>query len=409
MASTTIHTLSYKIVADSQKFTSGLMSAKTEKAQLDKILANSTPAEKHKLALEKLEKLHATGKISASQYASSVSKIDDELNKAANAMNNAATAGNKATGMFGNLEKRLMGMAGPLMGAAAAWKSIDTFRETISKFDRQADAADRFGMVIDDYIRLEHALVRGAEVSPDSAINLIDRLLKNIELSSRDMGKAKEFFGELGLSAEKLSQISTLPALEQVLQVGELIGKLPKTERGLFLEKLVGTSDESTVAFFGNVTGELEKWTEHAEKFGLLTGESRQGLEGYIEKSRDLADRWEGITDKLTIRILPVMERVVEAIDKIVWAMDKPFMGNLLTGNTIGMSQEATKLGISSAGAAPSVSVSNAGSLFSMSGWGMLAGQWAANMNKQTEVLQAIDGKMQQQIENQQSEQAKID
>jgi hypothetical protein len=92
MASTTIHTLSYKMVADTQQFTRGLISTRSEIALMKKLMGDTSPEDKAAKALEMIQRLYDNGKISAERYKAATAEVERELKQVQFAASNAGKA-----------------------------------------------------------------------------------------------------------------------------------------------------------------------------------------------------------------------------------------------------------------------------------------------------------------------------
>lgn len=79
MAGTTIHTLNYKVIADSQQFTKGIVAARGEASLLKKVMAETeAPLDKVGAAFNRLDKLWESGSISAEVYTAAAAKLNAE-------------------------------------------------------------------------------------------------------------------------------------------------------------------------------------------------------------------------------------------------------------------------------------------------------------------------------------------
>lgn len=190
MASTTIHTLSYKMVADTQQFTRGLVASKSEVSMLKKVLGDTTPEQKTQKALEMLDRLYQKGKLTQEQYKDATGKVRAELEK----LQRSGKGGGD------NLEKlngKLKGFVAAFLSLQAASRGVQLFNDTLKKLDDQQDNAERFGLFVDDFIKMQYALERGGDLQQGGAAAAIASMRNNIELAAMDMGRFKELFGEL--------------------------------------------------------------------------------------------------------------------------------------------------------------------------------------------------------------------
>lgn len=308
MASTTIHTLSYKMVADTQQFTKGLISSRSEVALMKKILGDTSPEQKTAKALQAIEKLFQAGKLSQQQYAQATAKVKAEFD----AIQRASRPASKAMASFGN---SLKGIVATYLSLQTARQGISMFNSTLDKLDSQGDNAQRFGMVVDDFVRLEFALRKGAEIDRNSVPNLLSTMRDNIELAAMDMGRFKKLFAELGAESVTVAGLAEMPMQKQFETMIEIINKIPDAgKRGLITAKLFGT-DEGQMASLvsGGVEG-IQKLYAEAERFGLLHGQNASEIEKAADSWKEVSFRWEGVVKEMTITLIPLAEKISEIL-----------------------------------------------------------------------------------------------
>lgn len=308
MASTTIHTLSYKMVADTQQFTRGLIASKSEVAMLKKIMGDTTPEQKAEKALASLQRLYEHGKISQIQYKDATAKVRAELTSLKSSAASTAGTMSKLGDQFRNLVTGYIGIS-------VVEKIFRGMGASLANLDDQQDNAERFGLVVDDFIRLQFALQKGGDLDKASATGAIKSMRDNIQLAAMDMGRFKELFGELGADQDIIAAIAFQPVNKQLETMVTLIGQIPDAgKRGLITSKLFGT-DEGQMASLvnGGVKG-LQEMYDQAEKFWLLQGTDAGAIDKVAERWKEVGFVWQGVVKELTVALLPIAEQLAETL-----------------------------------------------------------------------------------------------
>lgn len=314
MASTTIHTLSYKMVADTRQFSAGLLATKSEVQLLKKILGDTTPEQKAADAITRLDKLYEKGKITAEQHAKALKGIKTELHQ----MQLASSSVDKAiTKMQSSMVKAAKWTAGAAV-AGASFLGFSAVRE-IESIKQIADAAEDLQMPFNELVKLQQAFVRGGELTADSTVPALRAMNQNIQMSARDMGKFKALAGELGLEMDTMAALSKMPVLEQFRIIVDQISKMPdQGGRGLIVKKLFGIDDAKFTTLMSSGLANLDKIGASAEKFGItLADDSSAAIGKLVSQTEQLSDKWTGLIRKLAVELTPWLDSAVKAIETI--------------------------------------------------------------------------------------------
>lgn len=314
MASTTIHTLSYKMVADTQQFTRGLISTRSEIAALKKIMGDTTPEQKAQDAIGRINKLYDAGKISAEQHARSLKLVQRELQ----AVQRSASVAHAAMGKMQDLMIR-----GAKIGAGAAAAGI-TFlgfnvKKEIGAIKDLADASEDLQIPFNDLVRIQQAFVRGGEVGGELAVPALRTMSQNIQLASRDMGKFKALAGELSLDMDTMFALSKMPLLKQFETVVQQISAMPdQGGKGLIVQKLFGVNESKLTTLLGGGLDNLREVARTADKFGMtLKDDSVDAVRQLVGQTEQLEDRWTGLIRKLSAELTPWLDKLVKTIETI--------------------------------------------------------------------------------------------
>lgn len=311
MASTTIHTLSYKMVADTQQFTRGLIASKSEVAMLKKIMGDTTPEQKAEKALASLQRLYDAGKISQTQYKDATAKVRAELEALKRSSKNSSDGLEKLNGSLKNFVAAFVSLQ-------AASRGVALFNDTLKKLDDQQDNAERFGLFVDDFIKLQYALERGGDLERGGAAAALKTMRDNIQLAAMDMGRFKELFGELGADQDIIAAIAFQPVNKQLETMVTLIGQIPDAgKRGLITSKLFGTDEGQMASLITGGAEGLKELYKQAEQFGLLQGRDAAAIEKSAETWKEVGYRWEAVVNKLTVSLLPLAEKLAEIAKRL--------------------------------------------------------------------------------------------
>lgn len=306
MASTTIHTLSYKMVADTQQFTRGLVSSRSEVSLMKKLMNDTSPEQKSAKALQMLERLYDAGKISQTQYKDATAKVRAELEALKRSSKNTGDGMEKLNG-------KLKGFVAAFISFQAASRGVQLFNDTMKKLDDQGDNAERFGLFVDDFIKLQYALERGGDLERGGAAAALKTMRDNIQLASLDMGRFKELFGELGADQDIIAAIAFQPVNKQLETMVELIGQMPDAgKRGLITSKLFGTDEGQMASLITGGAEGLQELYRQAEQFNLLQGADSDRISRAAESWKDVSYRWEAVVNKLVVELLPVAEQLAD-------------------------------------------------------------------------------------------------
>ena len=318
MASTTIHTLSYKMVADTQQFTRGLVQSKSEVAMLKKIMGDTTPEQKSAKALASLQRLYETGKLSQEQYKDASAKVRAELQA-------ISRVGQGSGDNLKKFESRLKGIAAGFISIQAARSGVNAFTNMLQRLDDQQDNAERFGMFVDDFIKMQYALERGGDLGQGGAAGAIKTMRDNIELAAMDMGRFKELFSELGADQGMIAAVAAMPVQKQFETMIDIINKIPDAgKRGLITSKLFGTDEGQMASLVNNGVEGIQKLYDEAKQFGLLQGSDAAAIEKAAEAWKDVGFRWQGVVKELTVAMMPVAEKLMQATKNILGTTELP-------------------------------------------------------------------------------------
>jgi methyl-accepting chemotaxis protein len=339
MASTTIHTLSYKMVADTQNFTRGLISSKSEIAALKKLMGDTSPEEKAEKALEMLKKLYDNGKISAEKYSHATAQVEAELKQ----VQFAATRTAKAIGLMrsGMTEVAAAAKSGvtQLAAMAGSYLSIQAIAsniaDQINRIDKIQDLAESLDTSANSLLKMQYALQRGGGLGVDEAAAAMKIFSINISNAANGIGKALPTLERMGFEADTLAALNFTDPATQMRIIGDELAKMQEpADRLAAIVKLFGTGGDKLAAFFGGGATAIDEMVRRAERFGIAVSDiDSEKIAEIMENFDEMTDAWAGFGTVLARDVMPtvtamlkLMTRAIES-NAIAWA--NPDMGGL--------------------------------------------------------------------------------
>jgi hypothetical protein len=268
------------------------------------------------------------GKLSVDQYERAWSQVSAELITAERAAKNLAaeqakmTKGMKTTVVSGGKNNTSMmpfgGDVGQLAKYAAGFytvnEAIRQFSDEFDRLDKNQDFAEKFGMALDDFERLQFALTApiGGDLERGTALGVIEAMRNNIALASRDMGKAKVFFQELGYEIDQVAALSTMDAVDQLRTLAADISKLSNEDQGVFITKLFGTSEGKLVQLLGQGESGVNALIQKANELGVTQGDAAVSIMKTADEVDKLSMAWQGFKTQMVADIAPALAGSLE-------------------------------------------------------------------------------------------------
>jgi len=229
MASTTIHTLAYKIIGDGKQFKTEMGRVNAEIRGGKAVTEAFMPAlDKHKREIAALHRLYGAGRISMADMTKAV--------KAQHAaMFAATTVGRAYNSVLARMKSQVAGVAG-FIASGLTVKSITDQIGELEKLDR---AAKRAGTDIETLQRLTLA-GKFEDVSQTDMISSIESMMVLVAAANDGNAKAEKALATAGLTADRLSGLTVE---KQFLAVADAIAKIPNAnDRRRATEKILGST-----------------------------------------------------------------------------------------------------------------------------------------------------------------------
>jgi hypothetical protein len=338
MASTTIHTLSYKMVADTQNFTRGLISSRSEVALMKKIMGDTSPEQKAEQALARIEKLYRAGKITADHYARATKAVRTELASveyAASRTGKAMAMVNTNLAKIGTLAKSGAGQLAAVAGSYLSIQSIATnIADQINRIDKIQDLAESLNTSTNSLLKMQFALQRGGGLGADEAAEAMKTFSINISNAANGIGKALPTLQRLGFEADTLAALNLMKPSDQLRVVGEELSRLQApADRLAAIVKIFGTGGDKMAAFFAGGGDAIQRMTDKAERLELAISDiDAVGIADVVEKTDDLADAWAGFGTVLARDIYPILTKSIQMLTEALRAASYTFTNPEMKG-----------------------------------------------------------------------------
>lgn len=324
MASTTIHTLSYKMVADTQQFTRGLISTRSEVALMKKLMGDTSPEDKAAKALEMIQRLYDNGKISAERYKAATAEVERELKQVQFAASNAGKAValvNTGMAKIGAIAKS--GIAN-LATMAGGYLSISTITNNISnqfqRIDQIQDLAEQLDSSANSLLKMQYALQRGGGLGADEAAEAVKTFSVNIAMANMGMGKALKIFEQMGFEADSLAALNLMDPIEKIGIVAEELAKIENSaDRLAVITKIFGTGGDKMASFFAGGANGIAEMVRQAERFEVaVSSVDAEEMADLVEMTEDMVDAWAGLGTVLARDVMPIITGIVQQVTRAI-------------------------------------------------------------------------------------------
>lgn len=193
---------------------------------------------------------------------------------------------------------------------------IGELSSVADQMDNLAKVADRLGVSTEVFKGLEYGAGL-AGVSSESLAGSLQFLSKQIGEAMHGGGKAKVVFDELGLSAERLSQMSADMQLRTIAD--ELGGISDSAQRTRAALRLFGGDGAAMLNFLAEGEGAISSYMRQAERLGLTySREEVAKVEAFNDAWETLTKTIGGITKDFVIDIAPAALEAVKVLQETI-------------------------------------------------------------------------------------------
>lgn len=304
----TIGTLAYQIVADTKQFTEGMTATRKELRAANQIIEESmTPLEKLSKAEEGLAALYNKGALDAGQYSKALAKLRSELGTLEDQQ--AAWQGLVPVIDPVSLAIQGVGSAANLakQATAALYEQLSQANEQITEL---ASGADNFGIAVDSYQALMSAAQK-AGVETDSVRDAIRAMMSSLNEAAKGGNEKTQVFEALGLSAERLLQMSPDRAFSEL---ADAIGKVENPSQRVYVAMKLFEEETGRIARFFGIANELiDQQRQELEKLGLaLTDMDAEAVYQMNAAWTELQFTFDAIMQQALVELAPLIKVMLE-------------------------------------------------------------------------------------------------
>lgn len=307
MASTTIHTLAYKIVADSSKFKSEMSRTNAEIRAAKKVTDAYLPAaQRHKMEVDALGLLYRKGRIDVATYNRALWDQQKALFK-------ASTAGKVFAA----------GVKVIAANAIAAGTAIVAFARDIPNVIAEIELMDRAARRMGISFAELDMLTRGGrmlDVSAEAMAGAMQNLMGIVAAAEAGNKKAAKSLALIEMSAKELKGLSATQLLERVAEGISTIDDANR--RVLVTNKLLGDTGQQLADILDDGAQGVRDMVREAQQLGpTLTESHLQAIREADDAMDKLAEKWR--TTKIAITVVAAGP-LADYLDAVNRGMPKP-------------------------------------------------------------------------------------
>lgn len=335
-----IGTLRYDIVADTSKFTKGVVATRSELALARRAFNETrTPVEQYSLALEKLDKAHESGKLETEVYRRAVDRLYDEFQKVRqpvrqltidqDKLNREIAEYTRMTESANRMSQKRMqalasgrmavkeesaivtygkraAMAAALYGGFRASRSIG---EELQNVDELAKFARKIGTTADELQGLRLAAAEFSGMASNQLDMALQRMTRRISEAASGYGEAKDAIKELGLDAARLNAIGPAKAFEEIS--GAMQGVANEQDRLRLAFKLFdseGAGLVNTLSAGSDAIQEMQRRSR--ELYGTLDEDAIRSIEESNDAWGEFLASIDGIQRGAGVLFAPLLKKM---------------------------------------------------------------------------------------------------
>lgn len=295
MASTTIHTLAYKIVADASKFKSEMHKTNAEMAAAKRVTDAYMPAlDKHQMEITALGQLYAKGRITVDTYnrALKAQKI---------ALSDLTTSGKLA----GKAADFLSSRWGALFSVAALAGTGRRIVKEIDDLDKLAAAADRTGLSFETLQRIS-TVGKFEGLSSGDIVDATQKMMRLVALAENGNAKANKALSQAGLDVKTLTGKSVEDRFRLIADA--ISGITDEGQRLLALQNLFGDAGENLLPLLEEGADGFDELIDRAETYaGVVSGTQSEKIKEAADSLDNLSISWGSFWRQVSVEAIPII------------------------------------------------------------------------------------------------------
>lgn len=322
MASTTIHTLSYKMSVDSRAFTEGMTATRKELRAAGRIMKETrTPTQKLEEDLIELNRLYKLGAIDAQGYTKRLDQLEEQFKKTEHAADDTSTTMSSSAG---SIAKWVGGFVAAKLSIDAVIGGLTTLSRMVNDqfapLDALAKKSDEIGIDPVQLLRLERITELTSTFKGDQLDTALRKMTVRASQAAAGTGEAVATLEELNLNA---AYLNTLAPEQQFFAIADAVRDVAnESDQARLVMKLF---DDEAIALVNTLrlgSDELQRQTEHIEGF---TREELAAIEGandaWTTFNAALVDAFSAIAVNVAPEIQMMAEQLTEMMNTDAFAV----------------------------------------------------------------------------------------
>jgi hypothetical protein len=312
MATTTIHSLAYKVSMDSQKFTQGSIATKKELREGKRLFNETrTDAEKYASQLDRISELYQRGAIDADTYSRAVAKVKEQQERAS-----------KTTSAFGSAFSNLKSQMTALLPVVTAAGIVAGVKRTADAIDETAKSARKFGIDFNELRQIQYA----ASIDTSVSVEQLGKSLQKMGIFVSDVGKettkTTEALESLQLTSDALVGKSIQ---QQFLTIADAIANVSdENERLALAQDIFGKSGADLIPMLEKGSDAIRGLAEeHQRLVGNLTEEQTSKIENANDSLTRVGASMQKIAESAALLAAGPLETVSTGLSTLAQAFNK--------------------------------------------------------------------------------------
>lgn len=250
-----------------------------------------------------------------------ISKLTVLVGATTGPLNRDLRQGAKAVGQFGQrVESNLRASAAALTtfvaGAAAAALSTRSLVDQFAQIDKLAKTADKLGETTEALAGFQFAAEQTGVAGDTAAVGL-QRMVRRISAAAQGTGEARKALLELGLSAERLAQMTPTEAFKEIADAMNRVQSAGDRVRLTFA--LFDTEGVNLVNTMRLGSDGLAAMQAEAERLGItISRTAAADVEAANDAIHKMGLAAQGLTRTLAVQLAPAVVAAADAITAAV-------------------------------------------------------------------------------------------
>ncbi len=241
----------------------------------------------------------------------------------------ASLSGKVATGMA----KFHIALGAAKVALGAVTGSVRGLMNAMAEIDQATKFADRVGISADK-LRVLSLAAEDTGVSTKTLTMSMQRMVRRVSEAAKGSGEAVKALKELGLSADRLNQISPDKQFGAIADAMNRVGS--QSDKTRLAMKLFDSEGVSLINTMELGSQGLDKMADKAGNLGLLLGEeSRKGAEAAMSAIGEMNATIQGLVKHIAVDLAPAVEAMADFLKNFFGWLSKAYrktIGPIING-----------------------------------------------------------------------------